>query len=252
MTVLAGLAGLITRDSAVKQALSGSIDTLACPESARSTVFAALAEGSGRQLLIVLPTGTAAEHLAADLAGFAEGVELFPAWETLPFERVSPAVETMGQRLAVIENLDRIKVVVTSVRALLQRLGPGDESHAPRLIVPGQNVDPDELMSWLVTHGYRREDIVEHRGEVSRRGAIIDIFPAVGEVPIRIDLWGDEVDRLVTFDVNDQRTLHSLERAEIVPAREFFVENALRDRARELTAIEPWGREQWERIAEGQ
>jgi transcription-repair coupling factor (superfamily II helicase) len=252
MTVLAGLAGLITRDPAVKQALSGSIDTLACPEAARSAVLAAIAQSSGRQTLVVLPTGTAAEHLADDLAGFTDGVELFPAWEMLPFERVSPTVETMGQRLAVIENLDRVKVVVTSVRALLQRLGPGDESHTPRLIIPGQNVDPDELMSWLVTHGYRREDIVEHRGEVSRRGAIIDIFPAVGEVPIRIDLWGDEVDRLVTFDVNDQRTLHGLERAEIVPAREFFVENALRDRARELTAVEPWGREQWERIAEGQ
>ena len=158
----------------------------------------------------------------------------------------------MGQRLAVIENLGNVRVVVASTRALLQRLGPGDESHAPRTIRPGDNIDPDELMSWLVAHGYRREDIVEHRGEVARRGAIIDIYPSVGDVPVRIDLWGDGVDRLVTFDVNDQRSLNTLDRVEIVPAREFFVDAGVRARAARLVAEEPWGREQWERIAEGQ
>lgn len=252
MRPLAPLATRIAADPVLARAANGSIDTLACPEAARAAVIAALTNASERQVLVVTPTGTAADQLGADLSQFVNGVEVFPAWETLPFERVSPAVSTMGQRLAVLENLDNLRVIVASARALLQRLGPGDESHAPKTVKPGDNIDPDELMNWLVTHGYRREDIVEHRGEVARRGAIIDIFPSVGDVPVRIDLWGDEVDRLVTFDVNDQRSLHDLTDISIIPAREFFVDEKVRDRARQLIGEEPWGREHWERLAEGQ
>ena len=61
---------------------------------------------------------------------------------------------------------------------------------------PRDVVDPDELVHRLAQFGYRREELVEHRGEFARRGAIIDVFPSTGDVPVRIDLWGDEVDRL--------------------------------------------------------
>ena len=94
--------------------------------------------------------------------------------------------------------------IVTGVRALLQRLGPGRHRRSSRSASrPGDVLDPDELVRPLVEFGYRREELVEHRGEVARRGAIIDVFPSTADAPIRIDLWGDEVDRLT--DVQRQR-----------------------------------------------
>ena len=126
---------------------------------------------------------------------------MFPAWETLPFERVSPSVETMGQRLEVLWRLrdpgPRPAVIVTGVRALLQRLGPGALHVEPIVVRPGATSStPTSSSAGLVDFGYRREELVEHRGEFARRGAIIDVFPSTGDAPVRIDLWGDEVDRL--------------------------------------------------------
>ena len=97
-------------------------------------------------------------------------------------------------------------IVVAGVRALLQRLGPGATAVDPVRITKGAILDPDALLAQLIQFGYRREELVEHRGEVAQRGAIIDIFPSTADAPIRIDLWGDEVDRLTEFAVNDQRS----------------------------------------------
>ena len=83
------------------------------------------------------------------------------------------------------------------------------------------------------------------------RGAIIDVFPSTADAPIRIDLWGDEVDRLTEFSVNDQRSTDDLDEVLIFPARELVPDDAVRARAAELVAEQPWGREQWERLAEG-
>ena len=127
------------------------------------------------------------------------------------------------------------------MRALLQKLGPGATSVEPIVIEPNVIVDPDELAAQLVAFGYRREELVEHRGEFARRGAIVDIFPSTADVPIRVDLWGDEVDRLTTFAVNDQRSLADLPRATIFPARELTPSDEVRERAAWLVG-EPWGR----------
>ena len=231
---------------------------IAVPESARPIAIAALAHLSGRRpLVIACPTGTAAGQLFDDLQQFvaADDVVLFPAWETLPFERVSPSVETMGRRLEVLWRLrDPARcpaIIVASVRSLLQRLGPGAVEVEPVRLWRGAVIDPDELLHTLIAGGYRREEIVEHRGEVARRGAIIDVFPSTADVPIRIDLWGDEVDRLTCISVNDQRSTGDLAEAFIFPARELLPSDEVRARAAALVASEPWGREQWERLAEG-
>ena len=198
-----------------------------------------------------------AAQLHDDLGQFVDPADLalFPGWETLPFERVSPNVETMGQRLEVLWRLrdpERTpKVIVAGVRSLLQKLGPGAMDVEPIVIRPGGEVDPDVLSQTLVRYGYRREELVEHRGEFARRGAIVDVFPARASAPIRIDLWGDEVDRLTRFGVNDQRSTHDLPEALIFPARELIPDERVRSRAASLMATEPWGREQWERLADG-
>jgi transcription-repair coupling factor (superfamily II helicase) len=258
MPRLAALPPLLRDEPALRQVAGRHAAVLAVPEAGRALTVAALAHLSDRRPIVVAaPTGTAAERLVDDLGQFIDpdAVELFPAWETLPFERVSPAVETMGRRLRVLWRLrdpDRApRIVVASVRALLQRLGPlGDETD-PVVIRRSDVLDPDQLVSGLVGAGYRREDLVEHRGEVARRGSIVDVFPSTADAPIRIDLWGDEVDRLTTFSVNDQRSTGDIDEVTIFPARELLSTEAVRQQAAALVADEPWGREQWERLSEG-
>ncbi|HEY3000347.1 MAG TPA: CarD family transcriptional regulator, partial [Acidimicrobiales bacterium] len=232
--------------------------TLAVPEAARALVTAGLVGLTRRRpLVLAVPTSTEAERLAHDLAAYLgdERVELFPAWETLPFERVSPGVETMGRRLRVLWRLRdpgrAPDVVVASVRALVQRLGPHVADVEPVTVRPGQQIDRDDLVSDLVAVGYRREDMVEHRGELAVRGSIVDVFPSTGDRPVRIDLWGDEVDRLTEFSVSDQRSLADLPEVEIFPCRELLPTPEVRERAERLVGLEPWGREQWERLAQG-
>ena len=255
---LASLPRLLRNEPALTQALGDPTGFVAVPESARALAIAALAQlGAKRPLVVACPTGTDAGQLYDDLVQYmpANEVVLFPAWETLPFERVSPSVETMGHRMEVLWRLrcaDRCPaIIVAGVRALLQRLGPGANETDPIRVNKGAILDPDALMAQLIQFGYRREELVEHRGEVAQRGAIIDIFPSTSDAPIRIDLWGDEVDRLTEFAVNDQRSTLDLDEALVFPARELIPTEEVRERAAHLVATEPWGREHWERLAEG-
>jgi transcription-repair coupling factor (superfamily II helicase) len=256
MTDLRDLPKLLRDDPAVLRVLGRSNAVLSVPEHGRSYVVAGLvAATSRRPYLVAVPTTAEAERLSRDLRTWLgdEAVELFPAWETLPFERVSPNVETMGRRLRTIWRLrhDPPEVVVAPVRALVQRLGPHVEDVEPVRVAPGEQRDRDELLAHLVGAGYRREDQVEHRGEVAVRGSILDVFPVTADRPVRVDLWGDEVDRLTEFSVTDQRSTVDLDEACIFPARELLATDEVRQRAASLVATEPWGREQWERLADG-
>ncbi|MEM8619460.1 MAG: transcription-repair coupling factor [Actinomycetota bacterium] len=255
---LAALPPLLRDEPGLTRALGDPAARLAVVEVARPIAIAALSHLSGRRPLVVAtPTGTMAAQLADDLAQFlpADDVALFPGWETLPFERVSPSVETMGRRIEVLWRLRDPRrcpaVIVAGVRALLQKLGPRATEIEPIVIRRGEEIDPDELGARLVEFGYRREELVEHRGEFARRGAIIDVFGAKADVPIRIDLWGDEVDRLTRFGVNDQRSIDDLDEVTLFPARELMPTAEVRARAEQLVESDPWGREQWERLAEG-
>jgi len=232
---------------------------VAVPEPARAFTVAGLAHASGRRpTLVALPTATDAERLAHDLAAYLgeDGVELCPAWETLPFERVSPSVETMGRRLRAMWHLgggreSGPRVLVAPVRALLQRLGPKVEITAPVVLAKGDQVDLHELVARLVGMGYRREYQVEHRGELAVRGSIVDVFGSTADGPVRIDLWGDEVDRLTDFSVADQRSTDDVAEVELFGCRELMVTDEVRQRASELLDTAAWGRDSWERLSEG-
>ncbi len=219
---------------------------------------AGLGAASGRRpLLVAVPTRLEAETLSADLAAFLgpDEVEELPAWETLPFERVSPSVETMGRRCRVLHRMAndqqrRPAVVVVSARALAQFVDPAAAT-APVTVHRGDIVDQFELVSRLSEFGYRREHQVEHRGEMAVRGSIVDVFGSTAAAPVRVDFWGDDVDRVAEFSVGDQRSVSSLEQVEIFPARELRPDAAMRRRAASLVASQPWGREQWDRLADG-
>jgi transcription-repair coupling factor (superfamily II helicase) len=255
---LSDLPDALRDESALAQVLGRSSATLAVPEAARALVTAGLSRLTKRRpIVLAVPTSTEAERVAHDVAAFLgdDAVELFPAWETLPFERVSPGVETMGRRLRVLWRLHEPgrapAVLVASVRALVQRLGPHVDDVAPIAVRPGLQIDRDDLVGELVAVGYRREEMVEHRGELAVRGSIVDVFPSTADRPVRIDLWGDEVDRLTEFSVSDQRSTDGLDEVLLFPCRELLPTAEVRARAERLIGLEPWGREQWERLAQG-
>ncbi|MEP7046360.1 MAG: transcription-repair coupling factor, partial [Ilumatobacteraceae bacterium] len=183
---LDSLPRLLRDDAGLTQAFGNPAAVVAVPESARAVAVAALAQlGNRHPLLVATPTGTDAGQLYDDLCQFMppDSVVLFPAWETLPFERISPSVETMGRRMNVLWRLRNPPagengtptIIVAGVRALLQRLSPEAISVEPIRVRPNDVIDPDVLLDTLIGFGYRREDLVEHRGEVARRGAIIDV-----------------------------------------------------------------------------
>ncbi|HBM56323.1 MAG TPA: transcription-repair coupling factor, partial [Acidimicrobiaceae bacterium] len=178
--LLEALPDLLGDEPALTSVLGRRSAALVVPEPARAIVLAAVARRSGRRpLLTVVPTGSEAERLAGDLGHYLgpDEVELFPAWETLPFERLSPGIETMGHRMRILNRLTepagRPAVVVASGRALVQRLTPGAGEVRPLLLGPGDIVDQTGLVDILVAAGYRREYQVEHRGELAVRGSIL-------------------------------------------------------------------------------
>ncbi len=250
---------LIADDPAITRVVGRTTNVLAVTQPARAAALAALTTAADRRpVVIATPTTTEAERLARDLAVYLGPDEVlsYPAWETLPFERVSPSVETMGRRLQAIWHLQDPErcpaVVVTSVRALIQRLSPGVDRLDPIVVGADDVVDSTELVASLVAFGYRRESQVEHRGEMAVRGSIVDVFPSTADAPIRIDFWGDEIERLCEFTVNDQRASIDVAEVTIHPCRELLPTTEQQERAEALIAAEPWGREQWQRLADGE
>ena len=257
--LLRDLPALLRDEPGLASVLGRSSALLAVPEPARALAIAGLAVQSARRPIVVAtPTSGDADRLANDLRAYLghDAVDTFPAWETLPFERVSPSVETMGRRLRTMWRLrdaERApRVLVASVRALVQRLGPQVEDSQPLVVRRGEQRDRDDLVRALVDAGYHREEVVEHRGEVAVRGSIVDVFPSTADRPVRIDLWGDEVERLTEFSVSDQRSTDDLDHVEVFGCRELLPTTEVRTRAEALIATAPWGREQWERLAQGQ
>src|SRR5436190_12700742 len=241
---LTELPALLRDDPALAALAGGSARLVAVSEAPRAFFLAGLARLTGRRPLVVgVPTTAEAERLAHDLGQFLpgghDGIELFPAWETLPFERVSPATETMGRRLRVLWRLRcgaedpsvLPQVIVAPVRALAQRLGPHVEDVVPIVVKPAQVVDRDGLAAELVAAGYRREYQVEARGEFAVRGSILDVYPSTADHPVRIDLWGDEVDRLQAFSIADQRATGDVAETWIFPCRELLPTEGVRARA---------------------
>ena len=208
-------------------------------------------------VIAVTATSTEAEQLRDALSALFNddaSVVLWPGWDTHPLERVSPDASVMATRTLLRWQLtqeERPHIVVASARSIAQLLTP--EPLAPPLIVAqGSELDRDTFIGQLSAFGYRRESLVEHRAEFAVRGGIVDVWPAQGNDPIRLDFFGDEIERLTSFDIANQRSLHDLDHATIAAAREWIPSAFTRVRAEEMISSAPWGRSNFDRIATGQ
>lgn len=160
-------------------------------------------------------------------------VAAFPAWDCLPYDRVSPNVDIVARRVAALGQVvdwtsdprRYPRVWLTTVNAALQRVPPKDHMTRAQLStrVKGR-LNLDALLAFLTANGYVRTETVREAGEYARRGGIVDLFPAGHEAPIRIDLFGDEVESLRTFDPMTQMTTGTMESFSLRPAAEYSLD----------------------------
>ncbi|HLU97411.1 MAG TPA: transcription-repair coupling factor [Thermobifida alba] len=278
---LNGLLSVVTGDPALNRAIETARSghdphlDLVAPPAVRPLVVAGLAAdapvGAQRPVLAVTATEREAADLSSALGSLlpADAVALFPAWETLPHERLSPRSDTVGQRLAVLRRLAHpdpsdpltapLRVVVAPVRAVLQPLVAGLGDLKPVRVRAGDSVELDEVVQALVDAGYARVDLVEKRGDIAVRGGILDVFPPTEEHPLRLEFWGDSVEEIRYFQVADQRSIskpgHAGGTAEAglfaPPCRELLLTDTVRERARALAAEHPALAEVLNKIADG-
>ena len=159
----------------------------------------------------------------------AGGINLFPDWETLPYDVFSPHPDIVSERLATLRALGRLRrgVLVVSVTALMQRLAPPEyvEAHS-FVLAAGEVFDTHRERDRLQAAGYTAVETVENRGEFAVRGSLMDIFPAGAPNPIRIDLMDDEIESLRLFDADTQRTVERVASIRMLPAKEFPFDDA--------------------------
>ena len=180
-------------------------------------------------------------HLAATEAvlntlGPDLAVVAFPAWDCLPYDRVSPNPNVSGVRLAALVRLagSRPAVVLTTVNAITQRVPPRAQFVGARLrIAAGAVIRHDTLVDRLTGWGYRRTGTVMEPGEFAARGSLLDVFPAGSGQPARIDFFGDDVESIRLFDPMSQRTSAGMEALDILPFSEVPLDRAGRDRFRD-------------------
>lgn len=235
---------------------SGRDQSLVGPAAMRPFVVQAAAV----EHLVLAVTATARE--ADDLAAVVSEtlgpsvVGAFPAWETLPHERLSPRSDTVGRRLATLRRLvhpngDPLRVVVAPVRSLLQPLVAGLADMEPVALKPGDAYGHDTLVEALANAAYTRVDLVERRGEFAVRGGIVDVFSPTDEHPARVEFFGDEVEEIRRFAVADQRSLEPVDRLWAPPCRELLLTPEVRERAGLLADQHPQLRELFDKLAQG-
>lgn len=262
---LTGLLPALLADPAAAAAVEsvrsrGELDVVG-PAGVRPPLLAALA--SGRPLVVVTATGRDADELAAAVRCYlpADDVAVLPSWETLPHERLSPRSDTVARRLAVFRRLAHpeteghagpVRVLVLPVRALLQPVVEGLGELEPVAISTGDRVDLADLAEKLVAAAYTRVDMVEKRGEFAVRGGIIDVFPPTEDHPLRVELWGEDVEEIRWFSIADQRSLEVADHGVWAPpCREILLTDAVRARALELIPQLPGATDMLDRLAQG-
>ena len=236
--------------------------------SARALVIGRIQQRTGRPVLVVTADAESAETWYDDLRHFGvAGLLHFPMTETLPYEREEPTYDIVAHQLATLyylmrcDHADRTQpppergesqdwppeppLIVAPVEALQRRAPARDDFERLFLTIWwGERLDLAALTRHLVEMGYERQPMTEARGEFSVRGNIVDVFPPHFENPLRLDLFGDEIESIRFFEVATQRSIREgeeeIERAVLLPAKPIALTEALARRGRPLVGIDAW------------
>ena len=268
---LTGLVDLFCTEPTIVQTIGDaraqrpSVLDVTAPAPMRPLIAAAVSAstergGGHRPVLLVSSTFREAEELTAALQSLVgeEEVAYYPAWETLPHERLSPRSDTVGRRLELLRRLagnssaPPPQIVVAPVRSILQPQVKGLGRLKPIRLAVGSDIDLTDLAAALVGAAYTRVDLVERRGEFAVRGGIVDVFPPTEEHPLRVDFFGDIVEEIRYFSVADQRSTDiTLTEITASPCRELLLTDEVRSRAAALAEQHPELIEMLDKIAQG-
>lgn len=224
------LASSINLSGSEKFELSGvpeGLDAMVLADLARRLAHEAGSSHDGPCLIHVARDDKRLEALSDALKFFAPDltIVILPAWDCLPYDRVSPGQGVAARRLAALSALtnspEKPHIVLTTVNSILQKLPPRTEmrDHA-RIIQPGMMTDMSEIGDWLVQHGYERTATVRDPSSFAVRGGILDLFPPAHENPVRLDFFGDTLESIRSFDAETQRTLAQLQSVSLLPVSE--------------------------------
>ncbi|QPZ39510.1 transcription-repair coupling factor [Paramicrobacterium chengjingii] len=264
---LQGLSRILAHDPSYSTALTYADQSadFSVAEGMRLALLGGLIErrraaGKPPAVLVVTATGRESESVQQALPSFAPDAEIvaFPAWETLPHERLSPSSEIVGRRIDALWRMaewtgEKPLVIVASVRAALQPVAHDLTDIEPiRLHAGSRGHELGDIVTRLVELAYSRVDLVSRRGEFAVRGGILDVFPTTADHPVRVEFFGDEVDQIKPFSVSDQRSsTEEYSEVSLLPSRELLLTPNVRQRAAEMLPEFPSLSTMLEKVAVG-
>ncbi len=225
-------------------------------------LLADLARASTAGAVYIAPDDSAMRAVAATASFFAPELEIvqFPAWDCLPYDRASPTLRVMAERMAALAALQtratRPRLILTTVNAATQRtLTPFRVRQMTARLAPGERISLDKLAALLSSNGYVRTDTVHDSGEFAVRGGLVDLFPSGADQALRLDFFGDEIESVRTFDPADQRTTGRIDGFTLLPASEALLDEEtikrFRTRYREKFGATATGDPLYQAISDG-
>jgi len=221
--------------------IAGVVDGLEAYVAARLTV-ARHGAGGGPAIVFVTRDAGRMAAIAEAIGFFVPGVEVMtlPAWDCLPYDRVSPNAAVSARRMATLARLAHMEkpatptILLTTANALIQRLpARAWVAEQSRSVAPGNRIDMGDLVRWLETNGFQRTATVRETGEYAVRGGILDLFAAGADAPLRLDFFGDTLESIRPFDPETQRSTGQMSRLDLVPTNEIVLDEAAIGRFRQ-------------------
>ncbi|WP_339347409.1 transcription-repair coupling factor [uncultured Sphingomonas sp.] len=225
-------------------------------------LLADLARAAPTRAVFVAPDEAQMRAIAGAATFFAPELEVvqLPAWDCLPFDRASPTLRIMAERIGTLHRLQHkpgaAQLVLTTVNAMTQRtLTPFRIRQLVAELKPGARLGIEKLGALLQANGYVRTDTVHDQGEYAVRGGLVDLFPSGEQQALRLDFFGDEIESVRTFDPADQRTTGRIDRFVLLPASEALLDEdsvkRFRTRYRETFGATATGDPLYQAVSEG-
>ncbi|MDO4522531.1 MAG: transcription-repair coupling factor [Eubacteriales bacterium] len=211
----------------------GVVQVSGCIEAQKSHLMYCVGEGYRRKLIVTY-SDLRAKEIYENYQFFDKKVLLYPAKDLIFYSADIQSHQIERQRMAALKALleDEEVTVITTLPGCMDHMLPLEKIRGRVLEFAGDSeLNFDRLSGQLVELGYEKVSQVENYGQFSVRGGIVDIFPLTEENPIRIELWGDEIDSIRSFDVESQRSIENLEHVRIYPASELIIEEVQAKRA---------------------